>query len=782
MNFMTILIVVSILFQSEQGTMVLKTNPNTNNSQIFCEKMIKNHFKIDNFLAISFSKTYYSLKIDIIKFNSFSQIQFNCIDSSFNEYLINFIPNTWQVLDSSLNFDFNDIELRKSSYFVVNFLHIKWFKIDSNIFEKISSFYGNVLVNFFYSKMISDSNNCGPVSQHSAFFRKILTLKFSFSTKYFTQTCPRIFQNSTISFLYLYGLSDAFLKKNILSFSHLNETIQSKIEYLELKAYRLTLTSSLLSKNVFNNVKALCLKGLFESIDRNSIESLSNLELIYMESKNLISSLANDPFWLNSLITNKTSKYLILRVAESVNLQITDQEVCLAKDFMPNEKLLIYLGNKNCSCFMVWLLRNRVSNMSFLDRFYQTNIYKLQLYNFIDYSLVCGNLDSKMVESCQFEKKFNQCHKASKLVKIYDEEYFLYITEFLNFITIVFTPVVSLVGLATNFFAMVNLFKLIKLRIPNKMNFINKQMLVNVTINLFYFLFFLLHLINKCVYVNGVYCSFLKKNYYAQLFDIIFYEFFMSNLKAWSNITIVMISWSRLSFLSRGLLDRNSKISNRKNKILALVFIFLSFVLSLDKFFYIKINSDFFVMDDKDYEEFPNKNTFQITLYSDRSIQYVRNKSIIFYVYFTLSFILNDFLFYALMVLMDFMMVRQFRKNLSIKKLVESRISCQKLKNNVFRAEYEEARITSIVFVNLFVLLCLKFFHLGISTFILYDKISNYVSDKLCLKDSRICTNLAETAEIIYSLSNILTIVLFYGLDRNFREKCQNSLRIFFEI
>ncbi|RNA08384.1 hypothetical protein BpHYR1_048476, partial [Brachionus plicatilis] len=118
-----------------------------------------------------------------------------------------------------------------------------------------------------------------------------------------------------------------------------------------------------------------------------------------MESKNLISSLANDPFWLNSLIPNNTSKYLIIRVAESVNFQITDQEVCLARDFMPNEKLLIYLGNKHCSCFMVWLLRNRVSNMSFLDRFYQTNIYKLQLFNFIDYSLVCDNLDNKMIES-----------------------------------------------------------------------------------------------------------------------------------------------------------------------------------------------------------------------------------------------------------------------------------------------------------------------------------------------------------------------------------------------
>ncbi|RMZ95207.1 hypothetical protein BpHYR1_022733 [Brachionus plicatilis] len=98
-------------------------------------------------------------------------------------------------------------------------------------------------------------------------------------------------------------------------------------------------------------------------------------------------------------------------------------------------------------------------------------------------------------------------------------------------------------------------------------------------------------------------------------------------------------------------------------------------------------------MDDKDYEEFPNKNTFQIIVYSGR-------------------------------------------------------------------AEYEETRITSIVFVNLFVLLCLKIFHF----------------DKLCLKDSRICTNLAETAEIIYSLSNILTIVFNEILINKSRISQQNEL------
>ncbi|RMZ96958.1 hypothetical protein BpHYR1_015712 [Brachionus plicatilis] len=87
----------------------------------------------------------------------------------------------------------------------------------------------------------------------------------------------------------------------------------------------------------------------------------------------------------------------------------------------------------------------------------------------------------------------------------------------------------------------------------------------NSAINLLFSIIYCIHLINKCVYVNGIFCSAIKEERYVQLFDIIFVGFFLSILKTLANITIIGISWIRLVHL---LGDRSwvKKLIEIKNK------------------------------------------------------------------------------------------------------------------------------------------------------------------------------------------------------------------------
>ncbi|CAF1069689.1 unnamed protein product, partial [Brachionus calyciflorus] len=250
----------------------------------------------------------------------------------------------------------------------------------------------------------------------------------------------------------------------------------------------------------------------------------------------------------------------------------------------------------------------------------------------------------------------------------------IYISEILNYITIVMIPIISIITIITN---IMNL-KILNNIKPNETTASNKLMKLNSLINLIYSVIYCTHLINKCIYVNGIFCSTILREKATQLFEVIFVEFFLSLLKIWSNVLIIGISWLRLSLLIKDEFWVKKCIKfqrQKKAKILAKFLFLISILISIDKLFIVRVNENLLVIDENYYEEFPNKNSFISVLYRDinskqgnKNVLFTGKISYIFYLLNFVNFILNDVFIYLLMLIIDIIMVYYLKKQIKAKK------------------------------------------------------------------------------------------------------------------
>ena len=304
-------------------------------------------------------------------------------------------------------------------------------------------------------------------------------------------------------------------------------------------------------------------------------------------------------------------------------------------------------------------------------------------------------------------------------------------------------------------------------------------MILNSVINLVYSVIFAIHLINRCVYINGIFCSTILTNKYVQLFDIIFVEFFLAILKIWSNVSLIGISWLRLAFLikDKTWVKRIEKFLKKKSSKICLVsLLIMSVLISIDKLFLVRVNERYFIMDEEYYEEFPDKNNFISVLYRDvgngkneqsKNVLFSGTVTYIFYLMYFLNFILNDFLIYLLMFSIDIIMLFYLRRQIKSKKKLRLNFNL----NNDGNLENAEARISYTVITNLIIVFLLKSLHLAVSIYLLIIKTFSNKRDKLniCFYYSRFCSNLLEFTELFYLLSNAYTIILYCNLNKNFK-------------
>ena len=106
-----------------------------------------------------------------------------------------------------------------------------------------------------------------------------------------------------------------------------------------------------------------------------------------------------------------------------------------------------------------------------------------------------------------------------------------------QFLLVIFTPIVSLIGIVTNLFVL--------LTIVNKKNRSELKekhytyMAINSISNILILVIQILSLINECQYPFGIFCSSVRKYMFVQYFKIIIVETFSSFLRLVSNLTYV---------------------------------------------------------------------------------------------------------------------------------------------------------------------------------------------------------------------------------------------------
>ncbi|CAF1126966.1 unnamed protein product, partial [Brachionus calyciflorus] len=270
----------------------------------------------------------YMVEINIY-FNDENGVDFSCLSLDSNRYVLNFIPNNMFIsLDNS--FEFTTSKFEEKIIISFQFIKINAFEFDSYIFQNLRDTFDIYLIQFYYSKFkVLSSKRNGDCflnkTENFTFFGSLFSLGFGFSTRYFKNTCPLIFSNSNINSLELYGLSDNFLIRNRLSFLALNQTINSSIQEIVIKAYEIDLDESILDKIVFTDVVSLELKGKIRKINVKQMENLTTLILKVENLKEFI--------FLNRETLENTFR-TSLKFIDIYNFyyQFPDEDFCIFKE------------------------------------------------------------------------------------------------------------------------------------------------------------------------------------------------------------------------------------------------------------------------------------------------------------------------------------------------------------------------------------------------------------------------------------------------------------------
>ncbi|CAF1023623.1 unnamed protein product [Brachionus calyciflorus] len=130
------ILLLNFIFMFENGS-AFDFLLNNNHSISKCRTMLKNYFHVNDAIYLSFTDKLFTLDLTIKNFNSFSQINFQCINSAEFVYHMKIIPNRPLILDTSFNLNFAEpIKDNRLDIFIIQISFIDSFDIESQIFKK----------------------------------------------------------------------------------------------------------------------------------------------------------------------------------------------------------------------------------------------------------------------------------------------------------------------------------------------------------------------------------------------------------------------------------------------------------------------------------------------------------------------------------------------------------------------------------------------------------------------------------------------------------------------
>ncbi|RNA35834.1 hypothetical protein BpHYR1_022674 [Brachionus plicatilis] len=256
----------------------------------------------------------FNIEIELKNFITFSQIKFNCMHKFLRfGQVIFFFPKFPLFLDNTL--DFSSLSPDQSSV-NIQFSRLKGITSDLKIFEILVNKKDSIQIVFSLSDIKLKFSNAQNQSTDSiSLFKNINAIYFLNDCTLNLNTSSWMFSKSKINNLIINGLVDTILKKNLLGFSNVVNSIS------------LDGRLKMISKNIFQNLNFLKEINLEENFDIHRV-------------KNGLKFLAS----LNSNDSNCLKKF-------TVNLYIyfyeyPDQDFCLFKDFPKNRFILpVPLGN-----------------------------------------------------------------------------------------------------------------------------------------------------------------------------------------------------------------------------------------------------------------------------------------------------------------------------------------------------------------------------------------------------------------------------------------------------
>ncbi|CAF1039947.1 unnamed protein product [Brachionus calyciflorus] len=753
-------------------------------SKIFVFAKADEHCEKVSFKIISTSKFFESTRIRV-SFNlktNFDEVKILCIQNiSFYDiealtveaksqkliiedtFYLEKLPKNNSYAQAPLSITFNNFKGLKSSL--------------RNLFKNFKLNNYNSFIVTFYNSYLQTIGPCDLTDGKAGFFHSTNQLDFAYTCKYSKSICPLIFQNSIINKIRLYGLANNFFKKNLVGFKELNiKNINFTLKYLEMFIFHANLNRTLTSESIFKNVKQLTLNGIIDNISPNEFEMLINMYILRLYVENLKYFIYENWKSLSRLNHLKNQKILYIEFKNSHDFQIitfSDQDFCLFEKF-PHSNLVYPVFTQrtileNCTCSLLWLLKDTYRLDFNLNPAY-TN-YLAKNYE----PCVEKKYFELTLNKCNFTWRLWLCNKTNfEIVKEYgtlDREYYSFR---IVYILIIFFPILSTTGFLTNFLNL-KIFSSIKsdLKACRFSIFMHKLIIVNSTLNCVYCLIILLHMMNKCVTRNGIFCSQINRLVTIQYFDKFAVEIIGNLIKTLSNIMTILISLNRY-------LTLNEKIKShfRKNpKIIKFLKFFLIILMSIfclifiiERSLNVRINTFHANLNDfGQYSEYPDKNLFPDQKYRTILPQIINKLTIALYI--TL-FVLNDLLFLIAMMIIEIFIL------ITARRFYNSKIRLTK-KRLFYKCE---RKVTCVILIYLLVNFVFKLFEFLINAFIAYERLSFGFNSNGCLKTAKFCSNLQEVGELFFLITIIFPTIAYYYLNKNFRCHLKTLVSAFYTI
>lgn len=185
-------------------------------------------------------------------------------------------------------------------------------------------------------------------------------MELSNIVKYSSKMCPLIFKNSRLSIVAFRGISDSFLKRNLLNFLNLNlnhsKKLNCTIKVLFLNLYKVELNSNFLNKDIFWNLEAISISGHLSGIEKNVLSLFVHL----IKISNFADFMENSYKWFDEVanISKLDLNRTFTITFSPLEPYFFPDKDCLYLKFPLVENILYIfnIGLKfNCSCSLVWV-------------------------------------------------------------------------------------------------------------------------------------------------------------------------------------------------------------------------------------------------------------------------------------------------------------------------------------------------------------------------------------------------------------------------------------------
>jgi hypothetical protein len=698
--------------------------------------LIYNCAKINSTITID---SIYNLNINdliIENFNDFKQIKFDCVNASFSIQIIQFIPDKRLILDQTPNID--DLEISNNDL-TVHFAFLNGIDIEANKNLKLKPKM-NFLIDISYSKFRFYSNgtlfneaSCLKYKKsRNNFLTEINNLVFRNYVSFNYKLCPYLFEDSNLYNMFIGGVSNTFLNKNKFEFIQGDSKVKSLIylETVELEISHESLTSKLLHKILFKNIKYLSINQLLADIEADLFKNFKYLMRISLQLYNFKQFFSNGNLWFDYLRFN--GETYDLNNCDAINnnfimnimfhhdtltsfnqiYEYPDEDFCLFHHF-PHQKLIYPVIDAtkkiNCSCTILFLIQ-------FTPVFYKDQLDVSMNHDFenrYNYFVELGMFDiklyycfqrfdyEKLVKSCNFRERIKKCNKSSfemdkknsLNLKITNDLDIKNLIKWFEYIfLIILNPIFAFMGLISNLMIIIVIknFRYMKKEgfdssdMKSNENMF-KHIKINSVFNCIYCSIMILKLINECLYLTSdVYCSKLALHPSSQSFKIIVQEFLGNLIKMCCNISYLGIAVSRYILILGKTKGIYQKFNEANFYLYSFIIFAISTIISLFKLFQYKINYGYFSFGTFDFPE-------EIRARSD----YCFDKKIeceLFEIVKIFNNFFNDVLLLILTLITDILLFKNYGLILLKKKKLAS--------SKVGKANDAKQRITKMIIIN----------------------------------------------------------------------------------